>query len=67
MVDAIKPADRSRSASQSVSSDSIIKVAIVEDLRDIREGLATLIKFTDGYRCTSSFRSMGGSAREDSI
>ncbi|MEP7272776.1 MAG: response regulator transcription factor [Acidobacteriota bacterium] len=37
---------------------TIIKVGIVEDQRDIREGLATLIKSTDGYRCTGSFRSM---------
>src|SRR5947207_958220 len=43
---------------KSASSPPIIKVAIVEDLRDIREGLASLIKFTDGYQCTGSFRSM---------
>src|SRR6266702_213266 len=40
------------------SVPAVIKVAIVEELRDIREGLASLIKFTDGYRCTGSFRSM---------
>src|SRR5437763_5449660 len=37
---------------------AVIKVAIIEDQRDMREGLASLIKFTDGYRCTGSFRSM---------
>jgi len=37
---------------------STIKVAIVEDRRDIREGLAMLINGTEGYRCTSAFRSM---------
>src|SRR5256712_5013375 len=37
---------------------AVIKVAIIEDQRDIREGLASLIKFTDGYRCNCSFRSM---------
>src|SRR5207253_11505628 len=37
---------------------AVIKVAIIEDQRDIREGLASLIKFTDGYQCTGSFRSM---------
>lgn len=36
----------------------IIKVAIIEDQHDIREGLATMLKFTDGYRCTGSYRSM---------
>jgi DNA-binding NarL/FixJ family response regulator len=40
------------------SAPAIVKVAIVEDQRDIREGLASLIKFTDGYQCIGSFRSM---------
>lgn len=35
-----------------------IKTAIVEDMRDIREGLTTLINFTDGFTCTGSYRSM---------
>src|SRR6266446_3075417 len=42
----------------SASAPAIIKVAIVEDQRDIREGLASLIKFTDGHQCTGTFRSM---------
>ena len=37
---------------------NIIKTAVVEDMRDIREGLATLINFTQGFRCTGSYRSM---------
>jgi len=37
---------------------SAIKVAIIEDRRDIREGLAMLINGTEGYRCTGAFRSM---------
>jgi len=44
--------------SKSASATGITKVAIVEDRRDIREGLASLIKFTEGYECTASFRSM---------
>ena len=35
-----------------------IKVAIIEDQRDIREGLATMLRFTDGYICTGAYRSM---------
>lgn len=35
-----------------------IKVAIVEDQRDIREGLATILKFTSGFDCIGSYRSM---------
>ena len=35
-----------------------IAVAIVEDQREIREGLATLITGTPGYRCSGAFNSM---------
>lgn len=37
---------------------SIIKVALIEDRREIRDGLAMLINGTEGFRCTGSFRSM---------
>ncbi len=37
---------------------ALIKVAIIEDLRPIREGLAMLIGGTEGYSCTGSYRSM---------
>jgi DNA-binding NarL/FixJ family response regulator len=37
---------------------SPIKAVIIEDRRDIREGLAVLISGTEGYRCTGAFRSM---------
>jgi DNA-binding NarL/FixJ family response regulator len=36
----------------------VIKTAVIEDIKDIREGLTTLINFTDGFRCTGSYRSM---------
>ena len=35
-----------------------IKVAIVEDERDIREGLAMLINYTDGFECLGKYGSM---------
>ena len=35
-----------------------LKVAVIEDQRDIREGLAALIGGTDGFVCTGRFRSM---------
>ena len=35
-----------------------IKIAIVEDHREIREGLAQLINATPGYRCTGVYASM---------
>ncbi|HEV2881659.1 MAG TPA: response regulator transcription factor [Pyrinomonadaceae bacterium] len=40
------------------AQEAVIKVAIVEDRREIREGLAMLINGTDGYRCTGSYGSM---------
>ncbi len=38
--------------------DGVIRAAIIEDQREIREGLAQLIDGTSGYRCTRTFRSM---------
>lgn len=35
-----------------------IKIAIVEDVREIREGLARLINTTPGHRCTGVYASM---------
>jgi DNA-binding NarL/FixJ family response regulator len=49
------------SANKSMTSQTVtakIKVAIVEDDRDIRESLAIIINGTDGFHCTGSFRSM---------
>jgi DNA-binding NarL/FixJ family response regulator len=43
---------------QSAAFQAVIKTAVIEDQRDIREGLATIIKGTQGYRCTGAFRSM---------
>jgi DNA-binding NarL/FixJ family response regulator len=37
---------------------AIIKAAIIEDRRDLREGLTILINGTPGYQCVGSFRSM---------
>ena len=41
-----------------LADNGVIKAAIVEDQRDIREGLAMLINGTTGYRCAGSYRSM---------
>jgi DNA-binding NarL/FixJ family response regulator len=35
-----------------------IRVAIIEDRREIRDGLAMLINGTEGFKCTGSYRSM---------
>jgi DNA-binding NarL/FixJ family response regulator len=36
----------------------VIRAAVVEDMKDIRDGLTTLINFTEGFRCTGGYRSM---------
>ena len=35
-----------------------IRVVIIEDMRDVREGLATLINGTRGFQCEATFRTM---------
>jgi DNA-binding NarL/FixJ family response regulator len=37
---------------------SVVKVAIIEDVREIREGLGRLIGSTPGFRCTGIYASM---------
>ncbi len=43
---------------QSQDPAAIIKVAIVEDQRDIREGIGFLINSTEGYKCTGTYASV---------
>ncbi|HQU82686.1 MAG TPA: response regulator transcription factor [Pyrinomonadaceae bacterium] len=40
------------------TENKTISVIIVEDQRDLREGLQTLINFTPGFKCMGAFRSM---------
>jgi DNA-binding NarL/FixJ family response regulator len=44
-------------------ADNVIRVAIVEDLRDVREGLAVLINGSAGFRCLATFRTMEDALR----
>ncbi len=60
-----KVEERSRRMSDSSSPSTTprnpsapIKVAIVEDERDIRECLCVLVNGTDGYTCSGSYRTM---------
>src|SRR5436190_20115460 len=39
-------------------TETTIRVAIVEDRREIREGLSTIINGTPGFHCTDSYRTM---------
>jgi DNA-binding NarL/FixJ family response regulator len=40
-----------------------VSVAIIEDQREVREGLSILINGTSGFRCTGSFRTMEDALR----
>lgn len=40
------------------TSAPTIKVVIIEDLSDIREGLASVLNFTEGFRCVGKFGSV---------
>ncbi len=40
------------------TGEKTIKVVIIEDLKDIREGLATMLNFTEGFECVGKFYSM---------
>src|SRR2546428_10433194 len=39
-------------------ADGVIRVVIIEDTREVREGLAALINGTRGFTCLSSYYSM---------
>jgi len=41
-----------------VTSNGLIKAAVIEDQKEIREGLQALINGTAGYRCTGAYRSV---------
>ena len=45
-------------------NQNAIKVTLIEDQRDVREGLAVLINGSPGYRCTFSFRTMEDALRQ---
>jgi DNA-binding NarL/FixJ family response regulator len=43
---------------RSTPLESTIAVSIVEDVRDVREGLVVLINGTSGFRCSGAYRTM---------
>jgi DNA-binding NarL/FixJ family response regulator len=52
------PPDASRPVPDSATPNGSIDVVIIEDMREVREGLAALIDGTPGFRCASSHRTM---------
>lgn len=48
----------SRQSPSSARSGAPLRIAIIEDQRDIRQGLASLIDSSEGYRCTGCYSSM---------
>lgn len=49
---------------ESTTAPQDIKVAIIEDRREIREGLGVMISFTDGFECVGSYRSVEDALRQ---
>jgi DNA-binding NarL/FixJ family response regulator len=47
-----------------MSKSEEIKVGIIEDERDLREGLRSLINFTPNFKCIGDFRSMEEALRQ---
>jgi DNA-binding NarL/FixJ family response regulator len=41
-----------------MTQEQTIKILIVEDQRDLREGLQMLVNFTPGFKCVGAFRTM---------
>jgi DNA-binding NarL/FixJ family response regulator len=52
------PSTGGRTSKSQEAEPALIRVAIIEDQPDIREGLGVLIHGTPGYRVVGSFRSM---------
>jgi DNA-binding NarL/FixJ family response regulator len=40
------------------SDNAALGIVIIEDMRDVREGLSMLITGTSGFRCTGAYRTM---------
>ena len=43
--------------SGAMSQTEVIRVAIIEDEKEVRQGLAFILNHTDGFRCVAEFRS----------
>src|SRR5215510_9287876 len=50
--------EASQTPASGLPDRQVVKVAIVEDVRSLREGFWMLIDGTPGFRCTGSFRTM---------
>ena len=46
------------SQAKTIEAANIMKVIVIEDLREVREGLTALINGTQGFRCIGSYYSM---------
>ena len=52
------PANARQQVEDTSRADSVIRVVIIEDTREVREGLAALINGTSGFSCLTSYYSM---------
>lgn len=54
----MQPAHLTNAEGQPIKADAPIRVALIEDIREVREGLAALINGTRGFSCVGSYYSM---------
>lgn len=50
--------DTSKTKAEQAKPDAPIRVIIIEDMRDVREGLKLLINGSPGFHCAGSYRSV---------
>jgi len=43
---------------RAIAADKPIRVSIIEDQREVREGLEALVNGTQGFRCAAGYRTM---------
>ena len=55
--------DSATDTSQAPPAARPVRVVIIEDLREVREGLAMLINGTPGFHCAGSYRTMEDALR----
>jgi DNA-binding NarL/FixJ family response regulator len=51
-------------AAETRTREAVARVVVIEDERELREGLAVLLGLTEGFECTGSYRSMEEALRK---
>jgi DNA-binding NarL/FixJ family response regulator len=63
----MSPRDTEGDTSEARAGDAPLQVVIIEDVRDVREGLAVLIGGTPGFRSVGNFRTMEAALASEAV